>query len=538
MCVCVCVVRCHDTRNMITANSHVQEWVIFLWTLASRTHRPPLDLLHLLHSRLYGGPPWTAEDQQKAWPILLWSLSMLDLYDEDVVSWISNSVSPSNIAELDAQRLATCLFSLAVMPEGVLNRHAALVDKLVAAANRIETQEYGSIGCIQLWQFHLELLATTNSQQLPSTANGSAAATSTAQSCPPRDRNCRTNRRRMTSSDATGPAVFIHTHVPAATTSASTAITTARPQAQSPLAVRRHLSPALVAAARDALLRRNARISSANASSLQLSVYSHLRMIQLNHINQLQAHTAAAAAEQGHQLQPHSQQQPEVKLQRQRQRQQHDEVEQEQQFQQYHHQHQGPKARKRSRSMPDLTSVVDVFSATNATAAAAATTSSTVIGCSFATTSHGAFLNSSGESGDESADAAALAATAARTTFGRWRRERVGESCTNSCSATAAVRILRVEQEWLVEALALRVDLCVWLSDGRQVVVEVDGPSHYFANLPRTQRPKTALRNRQLSRVFGAENVQCVPYWDWEVTAGVEARTAYLSRLLGLLGPE
>ncbi|EFJ46072.1 hypothetical protein VOLCADRAFT_93608 [Volvox carteri f. nagariensis] len=103
------------------------------------------------------------------------------------------------------------------------------------------------------------------------------------------------------------------------------------------------------------------------------------------------------------------------------------------------------------------------------------------------------------------------------------------------------VRILRVEPEWLVEELALRVDLCVWLSDGRQVVVEVDGPSHYFANQPRTRRPKTALRDRQLGRVFGPDNVKCVPYWEWDELryADVDVaarREELLGRLLELWG--
>ncbi|GIL54130.1 hypothetical protein Vafri_9685 [Volvox africanus] len=319
-------------------------------------------------------------------------------------------------------------------------------------------------------------------------------------------------------------------------------------------ALRRHhrpaLSPVLVAAARDALLRRNARISSATASSLQLSVYSHLRMIQLNQLQAQNAAVAAAtAAAHNHQQQLQQPQEAE----RQRQCPRHEEVKQDQQQQQ-----QGFKGRKTSRSVLVLTSshnmsttsISTTAAATTATAAATSisTASNPGVGSSFTPTSSCSPLDSSGESGEreETADAAPLAATATRRKRGRRRRERADESCINSCSGAAAiasatdavVRVLRVEQEWLVEALALRVDVCLWLSDGRQVVVEVDGPSHYFANLLRTQRPKTALRNRQLSRVFGAENVKCVPYWEWEVTAGVEARTAYLSRLLGLRGPE
>ncbi|GLC75227.1 hypothetical protein PLESTF_001611100 [Pleodorina starrii] len=102
--------------------------------------------------------------------------------------------------------------------------------------------------------------------------------------------------------------------------------------------------------------------------------------------------------------------------------------------------------------------------------------------------------------------------------------------------AGAGTVVVRVEAEWLVEPLALRVDACVWLSDGRVVVVEADGPSHFFANEPETRRPNTALRDRQLARVFGGgDNVKSVPHWEWDgLRGGAAGRRAYLARLLGL----
>lgn len=101
-------------------------------------------------------------------------------------------------------------------------------------------------------------------------------------------------------------------------------------------------------------------------------------------------------------------------------------------------------------------------------------------------------------------------------------------------AAEAGVHIVRVEQEWLVEQLGTRVDMCLWLSDGRQVVVEVDGPSHYMCSDPRVKVPRAKLRDRQLERVYGKGNVISVPYWQWDYLGRQDTKRAYMQRMLRL----
>ncbi len=112
-------------------------------------------------------------------------------------------------------------------------------------------------------------------------------------------------------------------------------------------------------------------------------------------------------------------------------------------------------------------------------------------------------------------------------------------------SSLPALAISKIQLEPLVPALRSRVDVLVELSDGRVVAVEVDGPVHYMRNSPyeHTKDGPTALRDRQLARVFGQGNVVCVPHWEWgAVKRDREAEEAYLWGLLvgaeGVAGEE
>ncbi len=70
-----------------------------------------------------------------------------------------------------------------------------------------------------------------------------------------------------------------------------------------------------------------------------------------------------------------------------------------------------------------------------------------------------------------------------------------------------------------VPELACRTDLLVELH-GRCVAVEVDGPPHYML-VARNKKHcalrdgRTRLRDRQLARVLGRDNVLAVPFWEW-----------------------
>lgn len=94
-----------------------------------------------------------------------------------------------------------------------------------------------------------------------------------------------------------------------------------------------------------------------------------------------------------------------------------------------------------------------------------------------------------------------------------------------SNNSAAAPRIIGVQHEASVPALCCRVGILVQLSDGRVVAVEVDGPTHFLCNtsFKCTKSGSTVLRDRQLGRVFGQDNVVSVPYLEWDALRGNKA---------------
>ena len=69
------------------------------------------------------------------------------------------------------------------------------------------------------------------------------------------------------------------------------------------------------------------------------------------------------------------------------------------------------------------------------------------------------------------------------------------------------------------------------LYGGREVAVEVDGPSHFFG---RTPTGATALKRRQLRAAGWA--LLPVPYWEWNALGSEAAKQAYLRAALEGLG--
>ena len=72
----------------------------------------------------------------------------------------------------------------------------------------------------------------------------------------------------------------------------------------------------------------------------------------------------------------------------------------------------------------------------------------------------------------------------------------------------------------------------VLLYGGREVAVEVDGPSHFFGQIP---TGATALKRRQLRAAGWA--LLPVPYWEWNALADANAKEAYLLAALLRLPP-
>ncbi|KAG2497892.1 hypothetical protein HYH03_004158 [Edaphochlamys debaryana] len=86
---------------------------------------------------------------------------------------------------------------------------------------------------------------------------------------------------------------------------------------------------------------------------------------------------------------------------------------------------------------------------------------------------------------------------------------------------------------YVVPGLGRVTDAAVELAGGRCVAVEVDGPSHFFANCAGDATAvdgPTALRNRQLGRVFG--EVLSMPWWQWAAMRDASAQQELLRRRL------
>ena len=65
---------------------------------------------------------------------------------------------------------------------------------------------------------------------------------------------------------------------------------------------------------------------------------------------------------------------------------------------------------------------------------------------------------------------------------------------------------------------------------GREVAVEVDGPSHFFGQQP---TGATMLKRRQLRAAGWA--LLPVPYWEWSALTSATAKREYLRTALGRL---
>ena len=75
--------------------------------------------------------------------------------------------------------------------------------------------------------------------------------------------------------------------------------------------------------------------------------------------------------------------------------------------------------------------------------------------------------------------------------------------------------------------LGYSVDVVISLIDGREVGVEVDGPGHFFGEVP---TGATVLKRRQL-RAAGWTLLP-LPYWEWNALADPPAKEDYLLRAL------
>jgi hypothetical protein len=92
-------------------------------------------------------------------------------------------------------------------------------------------------------------------------------------------------------------------------------------------------------------------------------------------------------------------------------------------------------------------------------------------------------------------------------------REGVPSQMQSNVVREIRLHAVHVKEEHRCEASGYSIDAVVTLKDGREVAVEVDGPSHF---LGRSHRPtgSTLLKHRQI-RYF-EWRLLSVPYWEWE----------------------
>mmetsp|Transcript_45359 Transcript_45359/g.86745 ORF Transcript_45359/g.86745 Transcript_45359/m.86745 type:complete len:274 (-) Transcript_45359:27-848(-) len=93
------------------------------------------------------------------------------------------------------------------------------------------------------------------------------------------------------------------------------------------------------------------------------------------------------------------------------------------------------------------------------------------------------------------------------------------------CSTLERAGMTCVE-EWETPDGFFSVDILATTVDGQQLVVEVDGPTHFTVNQPYKDLGKTLLRKRLLSG-YGW-HVLSVPFFEWQVFSDEEARQEYL----------
>ena len=74
-------------------------------------------------------------------------------------------------------------------------------------------------------------------------------------------------------------------------------------------------------------------------------------------------------------------------------------------------------------------------------------------------------------------------------------------------------RSVQVKEEHRCVTSGYSIDALVTLNDGKQVAVEVDGPSHFLGH---SQQPNgaTLLKHRQLRKL--GWRLESVPYWEWD----------------------
>jgi len=87
---------------------------------------------------------------------------------------------------------------------------------------------------------------------------------------------------------------------------------------------------------------------------------------------------------------------------------------------------------------------------------------------------------------------------------------------------------LQPQEEVLLKS-GYRIDAVVEV-DGKQIAVEVDGPSHFIGRDP---KGRTILKHRQVAALDGMKVVS-IPYWEWnELKNNSEKKKQYLQSLLG-----
>ena len=124
--------------------------------------------------------------------------------------------------------------------------------------------------------------------------------------------------------------------------------------------------------------------------------------------------------------------------------------------------------------------------------------------------------------------------------------------CPTSGHREVLASLARLNYAATCEALVLdglhSVDALVRLSDGREVAVEFDGPTHFLhsltpperveggassASAARTPEPNGNTRLRDRLLVEGGYLVVSIPHWEWDALCGSGAQDEYVKARMG-----
>lgn len=113
-----------------------------------------------------------------------------------------------------------------------------------------------------------------------------------------------------------------------------------------------------------------------------------------------------------------------------------------------------------------------------------------------------------------------------------WLSRQRAESCPLKADVHKALTSLGIDAEtgWRTDDGLVPVDIIVFISNRRQVALQVDGPACFTCSRPHEPLAKTRLFRLMLEH--RCPGFVSVPFFEWEPLKSVQHRMSYLSEKL------